>query len=337
MAIWSEHLKYDPIPAFLSSNNEAIIYYVKRDLLDEESGPVSQLWKLPEAQKIIRKQQADGTWKYPGKQIVVYPGHHYRLVETWKQFRYLVEKYEITKEHPAAEKAAEFLFSCQTDEGDIRGMIGNQYATYYTGAIMALLIRAGYADDPRIKKGFKWLLPMRQKDGGWTIPLLTVKFDRKTIYRLTSEYCEPVEPDRSRPFSHNWTGMVLRAFAAHPEYRKCEEARLAGELLKSRFFKKDSYSSYMSASNWIRFQYPFWWPNLLTAFDSLSLMGFSGKDADIRKGLNWFIGHQEMNGLWKTTYVPEKKGSSKDKAEDTQYWISLAICRVFKRFYGSCK
>jgi len=41
------------------------------------------------------------------------------------------------------------------------GFIGNQYAPYYT-ARDALLIKAGYADDPRIEKAFQWLLSMRQ-------------------------------------------------------------------------------------------------------------------------------------------------------------------------------
>ena len=86
---------------------------------------------------------------------------------------------------------------------------------------MALLIQAGYADDPRIEKGFQWLLAMRQDDQGWTIPILTHTLDRATQYRLTSEYAEPLEPDRARPFSHNWTGMVY----AHLRYIRAIEAR----------------------------------------------------------------------------------------------------------------
>jgi hypothetical protein len=33
-------------------------------------------------------------------------------------------------------------------------MLANQYAPYYTGALMSLLIKAGYIDDPRIDRGF---------------------------------------------------------------------------------------------------------------------------------------------------------------------------------------
>jgi hypothetical protein len=332
MKNWRRSLQFDPISPLLSSNKEAIEYYVRRDLLDEGVKSISHIWQLPEVQKILRKQQANGSWKYPGRKAVVYPKHHFSLLETWKRFRLLVETYEFAKEHPAARKAAEFLFSCQTEDGDIRGLIGNQYATYYTGAIMALLIKAGYEDDPRIEKGVMWLLSIRQDDGGWTVPILTHKFDRKTMYTLTSQYAEPIEPERSKPFSHNWTDMVLRAFAVHPEYRNSNEAKIAGNLLKSRFFRPDVYSSYRAADYWVRFL--FWWPNLLTALDSLSLMGFSKDDPDIRRALDWFIDHQEPTGLWKITYAKERGVIDNERNRVRQLWVTLAICRIFKRFYG---
>ncbi len=332
MAGWLDHLRYNPVQEMLQSENDAVPYFVRRDLLEKRAEPITYVWQLPEAQKILRRQRPDGSWKYPGKRTIKYPKHHYGLLETFKQFRLLVERYELTREHPASEKAAEFLFTCQTDDGDFRGMIGNQYATYYTGAIMAHLIKAGYEDDPRIERGFQWLLSMRQDDGGWTIPLLTHSLDRETQYMLTSQHADPLEPVRSKPFSHNWTDMVLRAFAAHPRYRESEEARAAGDLLKSRFFKPDAYSSYKAASYWVRFA--FWWPNLITSLDSLSRMGFSRDDPDIKTALDWFIEHQGPDGLWKVTYVKGKNVVDNERNRERRLWVSLAICRIFKRFHG---
>jgi hypothetical protein len=224
--------------------------------------------------------------------------------------------------------AAEYLFGFQTGEGDIRGFIANQYATYYTGEVLSLLIKTGYADDPRVETGMEWLLGMRQYDGGWTVPILTHTFDRETGYRLTSTYMEPVEPDRTKPFSHNWTDMVLRAFAAHPVYCHSEEAWKAGELLKSRFFQPDVYNSYKEARYWIRFV--FWWPNLLTSMESLLLLGFSPDDPDIRKGLEWFLENQQEDGLWKCEYG--RKSSAEKPVE--RAWLTLRICRMLKGFLG---
>jgi hypothetical protein len=327
METWRRQLKLDPIPTLLSSGDEALRYFVRRDLLGERVETIQHLWQLPEAQRILRKQQPDGSWFYRGKKK--HKDINYNLIETWKQFRFLVEKYGVSREDSSTQKAAEFLFSCQTEKGDIRGFLANQYATYYTGAIMALLIKAGYEDDPRMERGFQWLLSMRQDDMGWSVPIITHVFDRETMYKLTSQYAEPVEPDRSKPFSHNWTGMVLRAFAAHSKYRKLEAAKTATNLLKSRFFQPDCYTSYQAASYWVKFQYPFWWNNLVAALDSVSLIDPS-RDEAMENALNWLIDHQEEDGLWRTSYV-EGKRRDDAKTRDMRLWVSLAICRVFSR------
>ena len=333
---WREQFRIDPVPPLLQSGDEALIYHVRRDLLGEEPGPVAQLWGLPGAQKILKKQLFDGSWPRSGEQR--HPAINYGLIETWRWFRFLVEQYGFTSEHEGARRAAEFLFACQTEEGDFRGILANQYATYYTGAILALLIHAGYADDLRVERCFQWLLSMRQADDGWSIPMITHKLDRETQYRLSSEMAEPLQPDRSKPFSHNATGMILRAFATHPEYRHCEAARTAAGLLKSRFFQPDAYTSYQDASYWLRFEYPFWWNNLVSALDSLSRIGLPKSDEQIRKALDWLVAHQQANGLWKVSYaVPDQVEKDTQKVRTMKLWISLAICRVFRRLYTQAR
>jgi len=126
MESWRRQLRFDPIPALLASGDEALQYFVRRDLLEEEVGPICRLWQLPAAQKILKKQVPDGSWdrsvsKKKHKDI------NYNLIETWKQFRFLVEQYGFNREDPSTGRAAEFLFSCQAEDGDIRGILANQY------------------------------------------------------------------------------------------------------------------------------------------------------------------------------------------------------------------
>jgi hypothetical protein len=40
----------------------------------------------------------------------------------------------------------------------------------------------------------------------------------------------PIPPDKEKPFSHMATGMVIRAFAAHPGFRTSSAAITAGNL-----------------------------------------------------------------------------------------------------------
>jgi hypothetical protein len=208
-------LKVDPLPVLLSSQNAAIAFFAKRDLLGSDPRSVSALWNLPDARKIVAKQNPDGSWRYPGGKSHVRSRENYDQLETFRQVGILVEEFGFTREHAAMERATEFLFSFQTDEGDFRGIYGNQYATTYVGAIMELLIKTGYADDPRIAQGFRWLLAMRQGDGGWAIPLRTVGVPFSEFVDV-QRHPKPIAPDRSKPYSHLVTGMVLRAFAAHP-------------------------------------------------------------------------------------------------------------------------
>jgi hypothetical protein len=332
MHTWQSQFNFDPIPPILASGNEALLYFVQRDLLNVFVGPIDQLWKLPGVQKILNQQLPDGSWPRRGE--AKHKAINYHLIETWRWFRYLVEMYGMNHQHPQVRLAAEFLFSCQTTDGDFRGFLANQYATYYTGAILVLLVQAGYAQDERVEKCFQWLLSMRQDDQGWSIPMITHRLDKETQYRLSSEYAEPIEPDRSKPFSHNATGMILRAFALHPAYRSSQGGIMAGNLLKSRFFQEDAYTSYQSADYWVRFEYPFWWNNLVSAMDSLSVMRLPRDDPQIRLALNWFKEHQQQDGSWKVSSMkPDEPEKDSKKIKEMKQWISLAICRIFKRMY----
>ena len=336
---WREWLRHDPVPRMLASDEAAITYFTRRDLLEEEVEPIGCIWRLPEVRRILKGQQPDGSWRSRNRNRERYPDVNYDLIETWRQTRHLIEQYELDMTHPCIEGAAEFIFSCQTEDGDIRGMLANQYAMYYTGAIMSLLIKAGYGEDPRIERGFQWLFSMRQDDRGWVAtPGITSDGSWEEQCDISSHYHETIkELDRTVPSSHNATGMVIRAFAAHRKYRGSDAALSAAELLKSRLFRQepDPHTSYKHADNWLRFQYPFWWNNLVAALDSISLIGLPGDDPDIRGALDWFRTHQEEDGLWRTSYSGiHRSPPDNNRTAGLRLWISLAICRVLKRFYA---
>ena len=325
MANWREQFSVDPIPVLLAADDEALQFFVRRDLLGEELASVKTLWDQSEPVKILSKQQEEGCWKYPSRKKAL-PNENYNLLETYRMLRILVEQYGFDRRRPAIEDAASYVFAHQTEEGDIRGMFGTEYAPHYTAWLMELLIKAGYADDPHIKRGFEWFLAMRQDDGGWAWPIRTVGVD----YYEAQTDPEPTQPDRSKPFSHVLTGGILRAFAVHPVYSRDEGALAAADLLKSRFFKADKYSDRRAVHYWTKFQYPFWWPNILTALNSLSLMGFPRDDGDVETGLTWFVDNQAAHGLWENGYTV----STQEKHRQAKLWIGLAVCRIFKRWYG---
>ena len=104
---WLEQLRVDPLPVLLESGNAALQYFARRDLLQEKAGPVEELWDLPAALKLLRKQQDNGSWRYPGKNRAVYPETNYDLLETFRSLGQLVQKHGLNREHPAISRAAE--------------------------------------------------------------------------------------------------------------------------------------------------------------------------------------------------------------------------------------
>lgn len=171
------------------------------------------LWKLNQVDKIIRKQQDNGSWKYSGSRAHIRSSHHYNQLETYRILGQHMEKYGVTNEHPAIRKAA-----------DSRGIYQAQYTPNYSAAIMELLIKTGSEDDPRIERGFDWLLLIRQHDDGWTIPIRTIGIN----FTQASEVSEPIQPDKSRHFSHCITGVVLRAFATYPRFKRNRGGKICG-------------------------------------------------------------------------------------------------------------
>jgi hypothetical protein len=321
MVSWKDTLKFDPIPRLLLTSNIAIKYFVRRDLLEEDVQSIEFLWKLPEVKKVLKKQQSDGSWKYPGGKKDIHSQENYNQLETYRQLGNLIEKYGFTKKHLIISQAAEFLFSFQTEEGDFRGVYGTQYTPNYSAAIMELLIKAGYEDDPRIEKGFKWLLSIRQDDGGWVIPIRTHNIKWSDVVNSN----EVLQPIRKKSFSHLATGIVLRAFAAHPYFRKVNEAKIAGNLLVSHLCEKDNYRDRGTVEYWEKVSFPFWFTDILSVLDTLYFLGFTKNHPKVKNALNWLKERQMKSGLWDLKLL-----RTRDK--DLPLWITLVICRIFKNF-----
>jgi hypothetical protein len=321
-------LKVDPRPLLASSENAAIAFFARRDLLGVKTPPVSTLWELPEALRIVGRQSDEGSWPYPGRGGGAQSRAKYDQLETFRQVGILVEKFGFTREHPSIESAARFLFSFQTNEGDLRGIYGGQYATTYVGAIMEVLIKAGYADDRRTARAFRWLMAMRQSDGGWAIPVRTVGVPFAEFFDLSlSRRQEPMAPDRSKPSSHLVTGMVLRACAAHPTWRKHPDVRRAGALLASRLYERDFYGDRGEVAYWERVSFPFWFTDIVSAMDTLSQLGIGADTPSVSAALHHLREAQRADGTFAFKLV-------RGKGDELDWWICLALCRSLKRWRG---
>jgi hypothetical protein len=116
----------DPLPFLLACGNPDVVRFARRDLAGVHVLPAAP---SREVASLLRGQNPDGSWGRPGG----YPAFHRPLVETFKRMHLLVGLHELDRAQPGIAAAAEFLFATRSPAGDFRGMLGDQYAPYYTG------------------------------------------------------------------------------------------------------------------------------------------------------------------------------------------------------------
>lgn len=314
------------IEFLLARGNLPILYWLKKDILEV---PVDRehknLQKFASRIRILASQKPNGGWckkKYEG-----HPHWEktYYIVETLRNI-YKLCNYGCSFEEEGVQKAVEFLFSTQTKEGDFRGTYLNEYAPTYHSLILEILCRLGLDKDKRVQKGFRWIIRNRQDDGGWVIPYRTIDKEKlRKRYNFEAQLkLSPVKPDKSKHFSHLVTGMVLRALAESPSWRTSKEAKDAGDLLLSRFFKEDRYDDRRDAIFWEEITYPFWVTDILSSLDSLAKVGFTPENKKIQQALNWLLEKQNSHGFWESC-------NRKPSLED-HLWVTFAVLRVIKRF-----
>ncbi len=316
---WNRFMRYYTAPLLIASRNEAVRYFARRDLLGDASGDERALWELPATRKLLAKQSEDGSWRYPSHKSLQ---RAYDTYQTYLTLGDLVEKYALDRRNPSVGCAVDFIFSSQTEEGDIRGIYGPHFSPNYTAAMTEIAIKAGYAKDPRIARALEWLMRMRQEDGGWAVPTRTVGISFYDSLNRPG----PVHPDRSKPFSHLITGIVLRAFAAHPIWCGDSDVHKAGHLLVSRFFKPDKDPDRRAASFWETASFPFHWTDIVSSLDTVSRLGMKRSESNVANALDWLASRQKPSGHFNLRLLAHAR------EPDIDDWIELAVSRVFKAF-----
>jgi hypothetical protein len=194
-------------------------------------------------------------------------------------------------------------------------MYGNQYSPNYSASITEFLIKAGY-NGTRIKKSLDWLLEIRQDDGGWAIPLRTRSEKLDALYQK-----ETIEPDKTKPFSHLVTGIVLRPFSLLNLYK--EKVYEAGMLLVDRVFTRDKYSDRQGVEYWTKFTYPYHWTDILSTLDTLTQLGIK-EHPKICEIQAWFDGRKQKDGTYDVSVMAGAK------YKDIKYWITLRYLSILK-------
>jgi Squalene-hopene cyclase C-terminal domain len=284
---WRARLARDPVPILLREGSPALVARVRRDLIDDEEAPgPDEVTSYPEVKSFLRKQEPSGAFPAKPPEKTLGPAKFARAVGTLRALERLAD-FGLGRAHPTVEKAAELLLSSQAGDGGIGDLAlgetpearGKLVAVHFQGWALATLCRTGYDTDPRIERGFRFLLASRQADGGWA--WRGVRTD-----------------SAARPSSHLVTGMALRAFASSPSRRTSREARRAAELLATRFLQPDRYPDRKAATYWEQIGEPRFYTDVLDALDGVTSVGLGKENSGVRTAEAYLRGRQNPDGLW---------------------------------------
>jgi hypothetical protein len=324
---WRARLGRDPVPILLREGSDALVSRVRRDLIDDDEAPAAaEILTYAEVKAFLRKQDKQGAFPARPPEKTLGPAKFARAVATLRALERMAD-YGLRRSEEAVARAADLLLGSQDAEGGIGDLALGEtpearpkaVAIHFHGWALSVLCRTGFDDDPRVERGFRYLLNNRQADGGWA--WRGVRTD-----------------SAARPSSHLVTGMALRAFASSPTRRTSREARRAAELLATRFLQPDRYPDRKAPAFWEQIGEPRFWTDVLDALDGVTAVGLGKENSGVRTAEAYVRGRQNPDGLWYPG-APSKpdavaKGAAAGalaKERDPARWLTVRVLIVLRR------
>ena len=167
----------------------------------------------------------------------------------------------LTKEDPRVDRACQLWMSRnRTKDGGFSasGKAGGHLCI--TGNSARALVKFGYADHPKVKRAFEWLVKSQAELGGWS--------------------CWNFKPPYRKRTLDSWE--PLSAFAVYPRQKWTRSMKLACERGAEFFLERELHKEGARWEQWYRFHYPIhYYYDLLVGLDFMTALGYS---ADKRLG-----------------------------------------------------
>ena len=221
------------IPLLLTDPSPCLRYLVLTELLklpenEEEVKELSQMKESdPYVKDLFKLQKSNGAWDSFGINQLTSNDNIQLTSMALQRLGYLGFDYS----NAVVEKAAEFLFSKQLEDGSwpMPGKkqltdeeIGYQMMPIQTAIPILGLVMCGYSNDKRVENGFEWLIEQRLKDGAWPVGLSAGNYGGIAGYRRLAH---------SKWGCRSNTTAVLSCLAYHPKLRSSNEAKKALDLI----------------------------------------------------------------------------------------------------------
>lgn len=190
----------------------------------------------------------------------------------------------VTKEDPRTRKACDLWIKRFAKEDGGFGMDNSSRSHLcVVGNTARALVQFGYADHPKVKSAFEWLVKNADKKGGWSC------FG-------SGRNLDSWEP--------------LSAFAVYPREKWTEGMKRVVEQGAEFFLQRELHRQGDRYEPWYRTHYPnHYYYDLLVGLDVLTALGYTD-DPRLKFGVTWLKKKRRADGRWNLDAVhPDVEGS----------------------------
>jgi hypothetical protein len=326
-------LKANPLPWLLEEDYPSVRYFTLVDILDappQDRRVVAAKKAIMEkgiVPKILAKQKKGGFWEKAEDFYIrtKYTGTVWQLI--------ILAELGAGGNDPKVQSACDFVLRVSQDResGGFSYLGGPRGGGYHSAVIPCLtgnmvwsLIRLGFLDDPRIKRGVEWITTFARFDDG---------IDRAPKGR-------PYEKREScwgKHTCHSAAAKILKALAEIPEKKRAPEVRRTIEagaeyFLQHHIFKRSRDLSKAVKPKWLRFGFPTMWDgDALEVFGILARLGC--RDPRMQDAAELILSKQDAHGRWalENTYNGRFQVDIEKKGEPSK-WVTLLALTALKQY-----
>jgi len=232
------------------------------------------------AADLLSKQDRGGWWV--GEESLYRPKY---LSTNWMLL--ILSDLGLTKEDPRIRKACELWIKRFAREDGGFAIDGSRTSHLCTTGNMArALVRFGYADHPKVRSAFEWMVRNASHLGGWSCFGSGRNLD-------------------------SWEPMS--AFAAYPQKKWTAGMHRAVELAAEFFLQRELHKQGDRYEPWYRFHYPVhYYYDVLVGLDCVTALGY-GKDPRLKVALSLVKEKRRPDGRWNLDAVhPDLEGNMAD-------------------------
>ena len=325
-------LKADPRQWLLEEDNPSVRYFALTGLMDKAEGHPSvkkakrEIMKTGPVPTILFKQSDGGYWETAEDFYVrtKYKGTIWQLI--------ILAELGADGGDARLQRAAEFILTWSQDQesggfayrGSARGGLHAAVLPCLTGSMVWSLVRLGYLDDPRLKRGIDWIVRYQRCDdaveegpSGWPYDKFEKCWGKHTCHMAAVRTLKALAeiPVKKR------IGLAQGKIKSASEY-----------LLEHHLYKRSHDPAVIAKAAWVKFGFPLLWNT--DALDMLGLLVKLGhRDNRMQEAADLVLSKQDAQGRWslETTFNGRFQVNIEKKGKPSK-WVTFLALKALKAY-----